>query len=86
MPSCAMRSAISILISSSTLPGSSPIVSGSSLLRIKTKRAQAPLHCIHGLDQVYFFKVAEMSHAENLSLELLLSASEDHAILFAQCL
>src|SRR5712692_8487141 len=85
MPSCAMRSAIRILISSATLPCSSSIVPGSSLLRFKTKREQAYLHRIHGLNQVHFLEEAEMSHAEYLALQVLLSAAKDNVILFTQC-
>src|SRR5690349_3104036 len=84
MPSCAMRSAISILISSSTWPCSSSIVACSSLLGVKTERAQAHLHCIHGLDQVHFLEETKMPDSENLPLQVLLTAGKDHVILFAQ--
>src|SRR6266702_1419252 len=60
--------------------------SNSSLIGIKTELSQSYLHCIHRLDQVYFLEKAEMPHPEDLPLQVLLSASKDHVILFAQCL
>src|SRR2546425_8556179 len=84
IPSCAMRSAISILISSATFPCSTPIVPRSSHLCFKTESSQAHLHFIHCLYQVYFLEEAEMPHAENLSFQVLLSSTKDDVILLAQ--
>src|SRR4051812_38405453 len=67
MPSCAMRSATSILTIESHFP-------------------QTYFQFIHCLDQVCLLEVSEVTHAENLPIQVCLSTGKNHLVLFTQLL
>src|SRR5260370_10586182 len=83
MPSSAIRSATRIRIRFFSLLCASSITalplyySPCNLLLLKTELAHALFKDIHGFYQVYFLEKAQVAHAENLALQVLLPAPKN---------
>src|SRR5712692_162863 len=85
MPSCAMRSVMSILIACAASLCASAINPLSSLT-VKTELPQALLQQIHRLYQVDLLEEAEVPHTDQLAFQVFLPTTKDNAVLLTQLL
>src|SRR5258708_22302490 len=86
-PSCAISSAIRIFgIVGPSLCSSIPMVVRAFFLFLIAKLCEANFQPIQGCCQLLFHNVAQVANAEDFAVQLPLSASQYHTILFAQFL